>query len=345
MKRRAFLFTSLAGASAAAAGCAPSTPPLSLAAPGQARLEHDAFVSFDGARLPMTVWAPAGAKPPRAVIVGLHGMNDYAQAFGLAGAFWSQAGVITYAYDQRGFGRSASRGLWGGEDAMAEDLRIVCGLLRRKHPGVPLAIVGESMGGAVAVIAAASDRPPDADRIILASPAVWGWGAQPPSYSAALWLTAHVAPAATLSAPSWVAKKIRATDNRDELIRMSRDHNMIFKTRVDTVYGLMDLMQHARERIGQVRGPVLYLYGAHDDLIPKQAAFFAAAHLPPGARTAYYDAGYHLLTRDLQAQTVWTDTLAFIEDARAPLPSGSPPIPGGLKADRRTASTRLPNAG
>lgn len=346
MKRRAFLFTSLAGASAAAAGCAPSTPPLSAtAASGGARLDHDAFVSSDGTRLPMTVWSPPVGKAPRAVIVGLHGMNDYAQAFGLAGSFWAQAGVVTYAYDQRGFGRTATRGLWGGEDAMAEDLRTLCTLLRRKHPGIPLAIVGESMGGAVAVIAAASNRPPDVDRIILASPAVWGWGAQPPSYAAALWLTAHVAPAATLSAPSWVAKKIRATDNRDELIRMSRDRNMIFKTRVDTVYGLMDLMQHARERIGQVRGPVLYLYGAHDDLIPKQAAFFAAAHLPPGARTAYYDAGYHLLTRDLQAQTVWTDVLAFIDDGRAPLPSASPPIPGRVQVDRRTASTRSPTAG
>ena len=280
----------------------------------------------------------------RAVIVGLHGMNDYAQAFGLAGPFWAGAGVATYAYDQRGFGRTATRGLWAGEDVMAEDLRTFCALLRRKHPGVPIAVVGESMGGAVAVCAFASDRPPEADRLILASPAVWGWGAQPPSYAAALWVTAHVVPSMNLTAPSWVAKKIRATDNRDELIRMSRDKQMLFKTRVDCVYGLMDLMQHARERIGQVRGPVLYLYGAHDDLIPKKAAFFAASRLPTGGRTAYYEAGYHLLTRDLQAQTVWTDVLSFIADPRGPLPSAAPAIPGSSNS-RMTAAAGPPAPG
>ena len=107
--------------------------------------------------------------------------------------------------------------------------------------------------------------------------------------------------------------------------------------KLDCVYGLMDLMQRARERIGQVRGPVLYMYGAHDDLIPKKAAFFAAAHLPPGGRTAYYASGYHLLTRDLQAQTVWTDILAFIADPKATLPSGAPPIPSREGQSRRVA--------
>ncbi len=342
MKRRAFLLSSLMGAGAAVSACA-STQPSGSGATGTPRLEAAAFTSFDGTRLPMTVWMPEGSAP-RAVIVGLHGMNDYAAAFGLAAPFWAKAGVATYAYDQRGFGRTASRGLWGGEEAMMQDLRVLCALLRARHPGVPLAVVGESMGGAVAVCAFASDVRPDADRLILASPAVWGWGAQPVPYAAALWVTAHVAPSSLVSAPSWVARKIRASDNRDELIRMGRDRQMIFKTRVDAIYGLTDLMQHARERIGAVRGPVLYLYGAHDDIIPKNAAFFAAARLPSWGRSAYYEAGYHLLTRDLQAQTVWTDVLAFIADPKVPLPSGAPAIPRRTGVDRATAAveTRPP---
>ena len=126
---------------------------------------------------------------------------------------------------------------------------------------------------------------------------------------------------------------------------MSRDKNMIFKTRADAVYGLMDLMQHARERMSEVRLPVLYLYGAHDDLIPKRAAFFAAHRLPPGGRSAYYVDGYHLLTRDLEAQTVWTDVLAFIADPHANLPSHAPAIPERLARDRRTAAAEAPPKG
>ena len=47
---------------------------------------------------------------------------------------------------------------------------------------------------------------------------------------------------------------------------------------------------------------------------------------PPG-RTAYYEHGWHLLLRDLQAQTVWTDAEAFIRDPAGAAPSGAPPMP------------------
>ena len=53
-------------------------PPTGFLGP---RLEADAFVSFDGARLGLTRWE--AQSPPRAVVVALHGMNDYANAFHL----------------------------------------------------------------------------------------------------------------------------------------------------------------------------------------------------------------------------------------------------------------------
>src|SRR3712207_243219 len=64
-----------------------------------ARLEADRVVSFDGARLGLSKWEAAGE--PWAVIVGVHGMNDYANAFHLAAPWWAEQGVTTYAYDQR----------------------------------------------------------------------------------------------------------------------------------------------------------------------------------------------------------------------------------------------------
>ena len=52
------------------------------------------------------------AAEPWAVSIGLHGMDDYANAFHLAGPYWAKAGIVTLAYDQRGFGRSPGRGVW-----------------------------------------------------------------------------------------------------------------------------------------------------------------------------------------------------------------------------------------
>ncbi len=40
-------------------------------------------------------------------------------------------------------------------------------------------------------------------------------------------------------------------------------------------------------------------------------------------RIAVYDAGYHMLMRDLQAEIVWRDIAAWLEDPAAHLPSGA----------------------
>ena len=53
-----------------------------------------------------------------AVIIALHGMNDYANTYYLAGPWFAERGVALYAYDARGFGRSPNRGLWPGERLM-----------------------------------------------------------------------------------------------------------------------------------------------------------------------------------------------------------------------------------
>ena len=325
MNRRA-LMIALAGSSAAA--CAPmsqhaAVPGVGFAGP---RLEADALIAADGTRLPMTVWLAEGA--PTAIIVGLHGFADYAQSFVYAGPFWAKQGITTYAYDQRGHGRGAKdeRGIWGSEALLTEDLKTMCALVRARHPGVPLAVVGESMGGSVAICAFASDTPPDADGLILASPGVWGWREQPVLNQAALWIAAHTMPGLTLTPPKWVQQTFHATDNIEAQRAMSRDANMIFGARIDTLYGIVSLMQHAEDRIGQVKVPMLYLYGAHDEVIPKKAALDAVERLPPGARTAYYAKGWHLLNRDLQRDTALLDISAFVRDPAAPLPSGAPPI-------------------
>jgi alpha-beta hydrolase superfamily lysophospholipase len=288
-------------------------------------LERDAFVSFDGKRLGLQRWEPQGE--PWAVIVGLHGMNDYSNTFHLAAPFWARQGVATFAYDQRGFGRSEPRGVWGGRTLMAEDLRTLCALVRQRHPHAILAVAGVSMGGSVAIDAFASDRPPDADRLVLLSPGVWGWSTQPLTYEVALWAVAHSLRGMVLSPPEFVLEDHPATDNIEELRRMSRDPLMLFKTRPDAIYGLVGLMQRAWKEAGDVKVPAIYLYGARDKVIPPKPAFQAAARLPSGGRTAYYADGWHLLLVDLQGPKVWGDVLSFIKDPAAPLPSGAPPIP------------------
>ena len=315
------------------AGCAPTlqrvgAPEATFQGP---RLEDQAFVSFDGARLGLSRWdatGPEGAPAqPSAVIIAVHGMNDYANAFHLAAPWWAGQGVTTLAYDQRGFGRSPGRGIWAPDALKIEDLRTIVALARRRWPGATIAVVGESLGGAVAIEAFASDTPPAADRLVLLAPAVWGWSSQPIPYRLLLWLAARVEPGKVFTPPGWLVRRVYPTDNIDELRAMGRDPLMIWGARSDTLFGLVSTMQRGQDGVARLRVPTLYLYGAHDPIIPRGAALRAVGKLPATARTAYYANGWHLLTRDHQGPLVWSDVLSFIRDPSRPLPSAAPPIP------------------
>jgi alpha-beta hydrolase superfamily lysophospholipase len=312
------------------AACAPTvqraaTPTVAYAGP-HFEVERERFVSFDGTELGLSAWLPPNGEEPWAVIVGLHGMNDYGNAFFPAGPWFAERGVAVYAYDARGFGRSPRRGVWGGERLMTEDLRTAVALVRRLHPDAEIAVVGDSMGAATAIAAFGSDDPPQADRLVLVAPAVWGWSTLPDHYAMTLWLGAHTFPWRAVTPPRGVQRRIQASDNIEMLRRIGRDPNMLFSTRIDAVYGLVNLMERAHDRAGNLQGDILYLYGANDQIIPRRSAEAAVARLPPDARTAFYENGYHMLLRDLQAEVVYEDILSFLRDPEAPFPSGAPPL-------------------
>ncbi|MFN3930173.1 MAG: alpha/beta fold hydrolase [Brevundimonas sp.] len=298
----------------------PLTPPPGFAGPA---LEDRALVMDDGARLPLVRWTPDGQ--PWAVVVALHGVNDGRAAFRLAGPWWAEQGIETWAFDQRGFGAAPGRGIWPGEDRMVADLRTAVALARARHPGALIVVAGESMGASVAIAAFASDRPPDADRLILLAPAVWGWSAQGPVNSAALWLAARTLGDRAVQPPDWAVRDRAASDNRVELFRNGRDPNSLITTRFDVLYGLVDLMESASAGLGDVRAPTLLMYGGHDHLVPKAPMRRALdrAGDRAGLRTAFYPDGWHLLNRDLQAETVFRDVEGWLRDAAEPLPSGA----------------------
>jgi len=284
------------------------------------------FTTFDGTELGLTAWLPPNNEEPRAVIIALHGMNDYANTYYLAGPWFAERGVAVYAYDARGFGRSPNRGVWGGERLMTEDLRTAVAVARHTHPGAEIIVIGDSMGAATAIATFGAEDAPEIDRLVLVAPAVWGWSTLPDQYALALWVGAHTFPWRAVKPPRRVYRTRTASDNREALLQAGRAPHMIWQTRIDAVYGLVSLMETASDRSANLNGDVLFLYGAHDQIIPRASAVAAARRLPASARTALYENGWHWLLRDLQREVVYADILAFIEDADAPLPSESQPL-------------------
>jgi len=300
------------------------------------RLEHGsavtAAVMADGARLPVLSFEPGN---PRAVMIGLHGFNDYANAFAEPGPgnWFAEHGVAFYAYDQRGFGHAPGRGYWAGDTRMAEDLAIVAALLRERHPGLPVYVLGTSMGGAVAMRAMALPEPPAIDGLILSAPAIWGWRSMNGLYATVLRIAAHTVPSRRLTGQGL---NIWPSDNIEMLRALGRDPLVIKETRIDAIYGLVGLMDSASDAAGGLDVPILLLYGARDELVPSgPMAAALEAMLGGGAPVVVlcYPDGWHMLLRDLQRETVWRDIAAWVEGEELP-PSRRDLGPCGALAER-----------
>ncbi|KAB7619646.1 alpha/beta hydrolase [Alkalilimnicola sp. S0819] len=287
----------------------------------EARFGEERIRLSDGTRLPLRRWLPAQPSP-QAVVLALHGFNDYSRAFQGLGHYLAERGIASYAYDQRGFGETASRGLWAGGPRMIDDARAVLLRLRQRYPDTPVYLLGESMGGAVALSAAAEGELP-ADGLVLLAPAVWARQTMPWYQRTALWVAARVAPEWR---PSGKGLGRVASDNTEMLRGLGRDPLVIKKTRIEAVEGLANLMDRALAASPALPLPTLILYGARDDIVPRQATCRMLRSLPGREavawRFAYYQAGYHMLTRDLQGERVMGDIVAWLQDPQAALPSG-----------------------
>lgn len=278
-----------------------------------AKLSADYYLTADGVDLPLKSWQ--ADKPAKAVIIAVHGFNDYRNGFAFPASWWMQRGITTYAYDQRGFGETAYRGIWAGTDRLKKDLAVLVDLVRDRHPDVPLYLLGESMGGAVVMASAREANFPKVDGLILSAPAVWGWQSLNGFYRAALWCAAHLVPSMTASGNGL---GIQASDNISMLQNLGRDSYFIKQTRIDSVYGLVGLMDQAYNSAEKLDLPTLVLYGAQDEVIPKDPVEDVVARLPKTADIVLYEDGWHLLMRDLQAPLVWRDIDRWITDREIP---------------------------
>jgi alpha-beta hydrolase superfamily lysophospholipase len=284
------------------------------------RLEADAMIAADGYRLPLRHWGPVDR--PRAVILALHGFNEYGIAFDDPARFWGPLGIVTYAYDQRGFGATAQRGIWPGTDTLTSDAGAVLRLLEARYPGIPVYLLGESMGGAVAIMTATrADAPPMAG-LILSSPATWGrqtMGALPRT---ALWLTRLLVPAMTFTGRDL---GIQASDNIPMLIALGRDPLYIRATRVDTIDGVVDLMGRASDALPEIHEPALVLMGEHEQVLAPESVERLLRRLParPDVVVASYSRGWHWLLRDLGRRTPQRDIADWVLHPGPALPSGA----------------------
>lgn len=308
------------------AACAPQVAPTGTESRNPA-LNETVFETSDGLSLPVRRWLPEGE--PEAVVLAVHGFNDYSKSYDVVpgtpgvGPALAAVGFAVYAYDQRGFGAAPHAGLWPGEEQMIGDFSDFARILDNLYPDRPLYAVGVSMGGAVIIAAMTSDDVPPVDSVALVAPAVWGDTTMPVPYRTALWFGAHTMPWAT---PTAEGLGRMASDNIEMLKENGSDPLFIKETRIDSIYGLSKLMNRAQDSVATMAVPTLYVYGANDEVIPKDATIVALDDFldgSPDRRFGFYEDGWHMMLRDLQAKTVIQDIASYFKDQQQPLPSGA----------------------
>ncbi|MEC4166774.1 MULTISPECIES: lysophospholipase [unclassified Pseudomonas] len=99
-------------------------------------------------------WLPAGT--PKAIVLLVHGMAEHSGRYSLLGKTLNDAGFGLYAHDQRGHGKTAEQGTLGyfadndGWCAVVSDVASLAQHIGQAHTGVPIFLLGHSMGSYIA---------------------------------------------------------------------------------------------------------------------------------------------------------------------------------------------------
>jgi alpha-beta hydrolase superfamily lysophospholipase len=115
-------------------------------------MQEDTFTfdAGDGTTIEAYRWTGDGT--PRGIVQIAHGMGEHAARYRRLAEVLTRAGFVVYANDHRGHGRTAGSpdrhgdlgpGGWSG---LVADLGTLGALAREEHPGVPLVLLGHSMG-------------------------------------------------------------------------------------------------------------------------------------------------------------------------------------------------------
>jgi alpha-beta hydrolase superfamily lysophospholipase len=108
------------------------------------------FSGADGTEIHVYRWSGEGE--PKAIVQLAHGMGEHAARYRRLAEALTDAGYVVYANDHRGHGRTAGSADHhgdlgaGGWSALVDELGQLGSIARERHPGLPLVVLGHSMG-------------------------------------------------------------------------------------------------------------------------------------------------------------------------------------------------------
>jgi alpha-beta hydrolase superfamily lysophospholipase len=209
------------------------------------------------------VWTPDAQ--PRAVVVLCHGLGEHARRYDHVAQRFGEAGLVTYALDLRGHGRS------GGKRALVRDITeytgdfaTLVGIASREHPGLKRVVLGHSMGGGI-VFAYGVERPDDYDLMVLSGPAIAAQDQVSPLMAFAAKLLGVIAPGLPVQ-----ELDVDAISRDPAVVAAYKADPMVYHGKIPTGIGraLLQVGETMPRRAPALTAPLMVVHGADDRLIP-----------------------------------------------------------------------------
>lgn len=252
---------------------------------------------------------------PFAALINLHGLGDHSGLYAPLAEALATEGIAVHGLDMRGHGRSPGQRAYVSRwDDYLDDLTAFAEWVRSRDPGLPLFLLGHSLGGLIGLDWAIRRRPPLAG-LIGAAPPLGDVGV-PPVLMALGRMMAKVWPRFSLSA-------------RMDLSNLSRDPAVVEAITNDPLFhrqGTARLAEAVPAAIARVHRsaadltvPLLLLHGTADRMVPLQGSKRFVAHFGPAdpahdVMLRLYDGAYHALFFDHDGDRVRADVIRWMRE-------------------------------
>jgi len=250
------------------------------------------------------------ADNPRAVVVLVHGIAEHSGRFEHLGQYLSARGLGVVGFDLRGFGQSGGRRGWIAHfDDFLDDVEDH--LAHARNVGVPIVLLGHSMGGLLVTNYAVSDRP-QPDLFVVSGPPLASVAPNPaldrlPGLAAPLF--------GGLRASSGLPTSVLS---RDEAVCDAYDADPLVDTKstIDLLAAMVAAADHTRENLDNIRRPMLAMAGEADELVPPVSTRLLEGR--PGVDTIFYPEHRHEIFNELDWEDVADDMITWLDGHLGP---------------------------
>ena len=269
------------------------------------------FTASDGENIALRDWPLPVGTALRGVVVLVHGLGEHAGRYERLAAFLNGWGFAVRAYDQYGHGESSgTRGGLPSPNRLLEDLAEIVETTRQRiGPGVPVILLGHSLGGLVAASLVALGGS-SVNALVLSSPA-FDAGLNPVQRILLATLP-RLAPSLALAN----GLNPRYLSHDPQVVEAYRTDPLVHD-RITAVLArfIVETGPAVVERAKDWRVPTLLLYAGNDKLVnPRGSRAFAAA-APPQVVTAHcFDQLYHELFNEAAAQPVLAQLRQWLDE-------------------------------